>query len=475
MSDVASAGTLASVNRHRRWNRAANMLVVVPCCLGLGWVVSWVGSFARDGGELLLVTTGVASLIAALAAVSRGHLVGIAIGAFLVSEHMIGWTAADPGAMLYALRLLQSALLIAFAFFVRSKSLGNVRDRRFALWFGVMPWIPSILGALVGGNLAVALGRTLAFVVATAIFIATSRVNAYRLAWGLLAGVHLALLPIVVCAVHSPDTTDLGSRIYLTQDVAARFGGGACAYVHPNVLGLLVWPAFVVWLALPWTRATIAGLASTTTFLLLSDSRASIAAALVGTVGVLLARGVGRGSRAQRVVAGVMVALAASLALWSISDAYFLRTRAGGSTFLTGRETIWQTAIDDFKGGSPIEKLLGTSEGGVDANVIVPKAEFAGVTNLSTHNGYIGLLRRSGLVGFFLGLLGIAGALRLVGRTIGKRESVVATALVLGALATTPAEAWLFGTTLLAWMMVAASVYAQRVANGSTNARHGEW
>jgi hypothetical protein len=322
--------------------------------------------------------------------------------------------------------------------------------RWFPMWLGVLPWVPSVLGASLRGDWLVAGGRLLGAATAALCLQVTLRQDPRRLAWGLVAGTHLMLLLPFVCGITSP----------LPEP---RFSGGACATTHPNILGLAAWTTGLAWLVLPGpsSPARLVGAALGVLFIFLTDARTATGAGLVGAA-VVLALRMGRGARRKAGFARALrtgsVALLLAAGAFALASSFFVRERGAGVGVLSGRDMIWRVALAEYQTAPAPEKLLGTSEGGLGARVELPGQPAPTGSGLTVDNAILSLLRRSGVAGLAIGSVGLLLATAAAIR--GLRTGQPATALLVAGLATIPVEDWLFGGSLFVWVALAGSVLA---------------
>jgi hypothetical protein len=141
---------------------------------------------------------------------------------------------------------------------------------------------------------------------------------------------------------------------------------------------------------------------------------------------------------------------------FALASSFFLRERAAGVGVLSGRDVIWGVALADYQAAPALEKLLGTSEGGIGAGVERPRQWTPTGSALTTDNFFAALLRRSGAAGLAIGSVGLLLAAGGVVR--GLRSGQPATALLVAALATIPVADWLFGGSLFMWVALAGAL-----------------
>jgi hypothetical protein len=386
---------------------------------------------------------------ALLASLGRASWVSVLAAASLWGSHLIGWTVANPRVPLVALQLALALLLGAAAVLSRARIAVDLQ-RWFPIWLGVLPWAPSVLSAALRDDWLVAGGRLLGAATAALWVQVTLRHDPWRLAWGLLAGTHLVLILPFLCGITSP----------LPEP---RFSGGACAFTHPNILGLAASMTSLAWLVLPGpiSATRFIGVAFGVLLIFLSDARTAAGVGLLGAavaVALHMGRGVRREAGFARAFRTGSVALLLAAAAFGLASNFFVRERAAGVGVLTGRDVMWRVALAEYQAAPALEKLLGTSEGGVGARIELPGQPAPTGSGFTAHNAIVGLLRRSGTAGLAIGSVGLVLAAGAVLR--GLRSGQPATALLVAALATIPVEDWMFGGSLFMWVALAGALLA---------------
>ena len=422
---------------------------MVGVALGIGALVAvWVGAAARVDNWVFFLLL-LLNATALLASLGRASWVGVLTAAALWGSHLIGWTLPEPRLPLAALQVGLALFLGAATVVSRVRIAVDLR-RWFPIWLGVLPWVPSVLGASLSGDWLVAGGRFLGAATAALWVQVTLRHDTRRLAWGLVAGTHLLLLLPLVCGIASPVPEP-------------RFSGGACASTHPNILGLAAWTTGLAWLVLPGplSAVRVVGVAVGALLIFLTDARTAAGAGLVGAAVVLalrMGRGTSRKAGFARALRTGSVALLLAAGAFALASSFFLRERAAGVGVLSGREMIWRVAIAEYQTAPALEKLLGTSEGGIGARIELPGQPAPTGSGFTAHNTIVGLLRRSGAAGLAIGSVGVLLAVGAVLR--GLRSGQPATALLAAGLATIPVEDWLFGGSLFMWVALSAILLA---------------
>jgi len=371
---------------------------------------------------------------------------GILTAVAIWASHLIGWTIAQPGLLLAIIQLVLLGILV-WGVLISRVHLRVRLLRWFPIWVGVLPAASGVLAALVGDQLLVAAGRSVSLAVVAAWVLVATRRDPLRLTWGFVAGIHLVLLVPLWCGAVAP-----------LPD--ARFGGGACAYTHPNILGLAAWTTAIAWLIMPGRprAARLLGASFGALLVVMADARTAAGAALVASA-VLVALSLSGPSwrkgtmRAGRVV---LVAVLLGAGAFALTSGFFLRERAVGVGALSGRDRIWNQALADFRAAPWWERALGTAEGGVGARVTLPGQAAPSGEGFTTDNAVVGLLRRAGVVGSLLGLCGLGLAAGELMR--GLRDGDRSAALLAGAIVTIPVEDWFFSGTLFMWVVLAAGL-----------------
>jgi hypothetical protein len=412
-----------------------------------GALLALAASAAAQADAWILLMMLVLDVTALLSSLGEASWVGVLTAAALWGSHLMGWTLSEPRIPLAGLQVALALFLGAAAMLSRVRIAVDLR-RWFPMWLGVLPWVPSVLGASLRGDWLVAGGRLLGAATAALWVQVTLRHDPRRLAWGLVAGTHLVLLLPFFCGITSP----------LAEP---RFSGGACATTHPNILGLSAWTTGLGWLVLPGpsSPARLVGAALGVLLIFLTDARTAAGAGLVGAA-VGLALPMGRRARRKggfaRVIGVGSVALLLAAGAFALASSFFLRERAAGVGVLTGRDVIWGVALAEYQAAPALEKLLGTSEGGIGARVERPGQSTPTGSALTTDNFFAALLRRSGAAGLAIGSVGLLLAAGAVVR--GLRSGQPATALLVAGLATIPVEDWLFGGSLFVWVALAGAL-----------------
>jgi len=358
----------------------------------------------------------------------------------------VGWSAPNSHAFFQASTIVAAVVLLAF---VCSRSAEAVAPiwREPTFYMGIAPLIPSVVIALALGQFDSTLARLGQGVLLLGFLESARRIDPVKALWGLSGGIHIGLAVLLLADATTPFTDGLND---------GRLLGGSWAHTHPNIIAMLAWPTAIIWMTLRgsptiqrWLGAT-----SMVAIVLLTDSRTSAAAlvlAIAATVGVR-GGGIGQhtGGRFKMIDAAVIGIVVIGVAT-AVGQSYFTQARVPGGDVLSGREFIWRQTVSDFRASSTMEKLLGTSEGGSNAQVTVD--EGGTPTEFVVHNAVLGLVRKSGLVGLVAGTAGLIALLRLGIRVAGNRN-VTAVAIIAGSLATIPFEAFIFGSTLWIWLVV---------------------
>lgn len=424
-------------------------------CVALGTAIAMVPPFPDDPLKPLLLVGFLLNLLALGTAIRRASGTGLLIGIPFLGIHVLGWTLSESGVILGALNVLYGGALIALAL-LRKPRVDEAPWRDFTWWTGVAVAVPWVLNALAAVDPTIAVSR---FVLAAGVagaFAISRRADSRGLVWGLIAGTHLVLAPVLACGL----VTDLGAfrPVAVLADVAGRFGGGGCAYVHPNLIGLAAWTLVIAWLGLGRDHfiGRLCGIATCTLLILITDSRTAAGAALLAVAAYVGAKSLRRGTRGIRMAGLAIIAIFTLLGSVTIAQQFFLRERGTGIGVLTGRDYFWAQTISDFKASSSVEKLIGTTKGGTGADLVL--TEEAGVeagTKISTHNAFLAVLRRGGLVGIVIAITGFLMMLVTTWRMLVSGRAPWAAALLVGAIATSPVEAWLFGGAIWIWTLVA--------------------
>jgi hypothetical protein len=425
--------------------------VVASICMG--WLITRM-PHGDTGQRVVLAILLMLNVIAAAVASGRANMVGIAAGLYLLGVQIIGWSIPHSGRLLAAVSVMTAAVLVAAS----ARPLGADRRTflRFPLLIGPLVAVPSVLSAAAAANLPLALQRCYLLLVPLSMIFALRRVDPLRTAWGIAVGVNLTLSLLLVSGIVAP--LDL-----------ARFGGGKALLVHPNLAGLAGWTSAVAWMALPGRSrvARIPGITVSTAIVLMSDSRSSIGALLVAVT--LLGWGAHRRSRARRGPAEnvVLTLLFMTLAVGAtayVAREFVLVQRSAGSGVLSGRQDQWNQALTQYRGGTVIERALGTSSGGVGGSLANDQAGAQNVSKYTTtarfetvDSAIPALLLRSGFIGLCAGVAGLVGILRLLRQYGTRAEAAAPAAILAGALVTIPVESWFFsGGSMWIWMLAAA-------------------
>lgn len=420
---------------------------------GAGGASVWLLSLADQGRgrAAVLSVLLLAGVVVLPAAVLRSSWVGVVAGAALWGGHIVGWTLEEPGLILAAVQL---GWLFVLALVTAWRPPRTFRVP-FPFWLGVIPVAVGATGAAVQGAGLVAAGRGASAALLAAWLGATRRFDWARVGWGIVAGTHLAFAGLLGCGLVAP----------LAE---TRFAGGACAQTHPNIIGMAAWTAGIAWLALPaeGLRAGTRGLgvAVAAALLVLTDARTAGGAGLVAA-SVLFAmwlRGAPRGGRLARGLTTGAVALMLVAAGGLLASPFFVRERSPGVGPLSGRERIWSAALQDWRAAPAVAKLLGTSAGGVGARVELPGQPAPTGQGFTTHNAFVGVLRRAGIVGLVAATIGLSGAIRALVSALSGRRSRWGAAMLAGALATVAVEDWLFGGSLFLWVALAGASLSDR-------------
>lgn len=423
-----------------------------------GWVVVQSGSPSARLSSGFLTFILCTNLVAILCAIPYASLLGTILGVYLVGIQIVGWSLADPGEIVAAL-IAALFLILVIILVVRiqpsapgieaSEGLG---EARFLVWIGVFPWIPSAIGALLEGNVPVGITRLVLAGSGMAILYVTRHLAGIRLAWGMVVGTHLALVPLLFCGL-----SDFGT---FAGDAVDRFGGGSCASVHPNLIGLAAWTVGLVWLSLagPPLAFRLCGAIAAVGLLALTDSRTSVGAGLIALATVITVASRYRTalkSSAVRAAIGAFLIAFLFLGAWFVGRDFFVRERAPDVGVLSGRNVIWEVALEEFKAAGWPQRILGSSEGGVGGSVEVSVEESGRSTELSVDNAFLVLLRRAGIIGLLLGLTGFVRGVKATWDILSIPQAATAAGILVGAIVTTPVESLLFGGPLWVWMIVA--------------------
>lgn len=432
--------------------RAPTTALVLLGAFVVGATLPHLLTAASPSYGFVLAVVIVIDVVAFVLAASRASVFGFAVGAYSIAAQIVGWTIPNAGLLLAVIAAAATVVFALLAIGVpRSRPLGLRTN--FAFWIGIATWVPAIVGALVLGDLAVATFRMVLAALSASMLALAARDRGVPFAWGLVAALHVGVALIGACGVRAP---------VFVEGAPNRFAGGACAFVHPNVLGVVGWTLVLAWLALPGPTIAgrLPGIAAAAALPLLADARTSTAAALIGAA--LIAAAALRGPQASREPAGARTAALAASATIVVAIAglalvvgsqFFLRQRAPNVGVLTGRQTIWTQAVADFHRASPGVRVLGDPTDTTGAKITVPGAPGGGEE--SVDNAFLVLLRRGGLVSLAVGLVGAFLLLRFVWRALGRYDLRLPVALAVGALASAMVESSLFGGFIWMWILAA--------------------
>ena len=270
----------------------------------------------------------------------------------------------------------------------------------------------------------------------------------------MVAGIHVGLAVLLLADATSPLRNGIDD---------GRLLGGGWAHTHPNIIATSAWPTAIVWMTLREAPASQRWLGATTMIavVLLTNSRTSAAALVLAMAAII---GIQNGGLARQRESGFKLVDAAIVTIVvigcaaAVSQSYFNKARAPDADVLSGREFIWRQTVSDFRAAPSFEKVLGTTQGGSNAEITVD--EGGTPTTFVAHNAVLGLLRKSGLVGLGLGAIGLIALLRQGVAASGGRP-IAGAAIVAGSLATVPFEAFIFGSALWMWLVAASQMFSQ--------------
>lgn len=436
----------------------ALFLIAITAAIITGLLATFLANRAVDAEATLIVIASTSLITSAFTTLGRAAWIGVVLGLYIVFHQVLGRTLAEPGLMVYGGAALAFVLFWAATVGKRRLGVGDVaRDPLFLL--GVAPWLLGIIGPLAVGNATVAAQRLVLGSVLWAIYLALRKHrDPVKVAWGMVLGQSMALVAVSACGLLQPLSVSDQATLFTVTRTGA-FGGGDCAVLHPNLIGIFSFTLFVAWLALRGSHplARLVGLLGPSLLLLETASRTAVAATLIGA-----AVWAGAGARTRSSVLPdttrrprrrtLRTVLIVGLVLCSgvfVGQEFFQQERSRGVGALTGRDLIWAESLAEIQSGGRLQLLLGQVER-ANLEVQLPGT----LTTWRGHNAAIDIMGRAGAIGLIVAMLGLLLLLRRYARMIARSDWAFSSAIVLGAVATAPTESFLIGS-LFPWIVLA--------------------
>lgn len=440
---------------------------IAAMAIGLGLAISILPPLPQQGHSVLLAVLLLLNLIALTVAVSHAGLIGFLIGGYTLLTSVVGWTVSSPGIPIAILTVVYM-IFIGLLGSLRQPLIPRSALTSFPGWVIIFPALPALANALLARQ-SLTFGMRALNVAAWILAIwVIQRESGIRLGWGFVAGTHLILTSLIACGAY---TSLAETPIHSMVESYVRFGGGTCAYAHPTIVGMSSWTLMVAWLFLPSRLGflgRLVGFVTAAGLLLLTDSRTAIVAGVVAAAAGTATRLTRRMTPALKVsIVALFLLLVVGVGLF-FSGEFVFQERTQGGGVLTGRQHIWEAGLADFRNSPGIEKLLGTSEGGASAEIELAAPNGRAV-NFAPHNALLGLLRRSGLIGLALGLIGLFLVMRATVGMLSTPKLAIGVGLLLGAALTIPVEAFFYAGSLSIWILLAWRLREETVMGASLN------
>jgi len=506
--DGGTGSPAPRLGRRRGLVVAAAVGVVLAAAV-LGVVVA----LDRDvsGGVGAAVAVLLAGAVAALATSLPGKTPeGLLLGLAVPFAAMMTWTRLNEPIYVWAVSgaLGLVALVWTFPWWRDAWTV----PRLGGFWLAVPIWATGVVAALLTGSWTVAAQRTvyggLAVLVVLLVFQAR-RLRGRDISTGFVAGLlycHAAILvagaPYLFLATHYAPRTAWG------RSLEGRFWGGPLLTYHPNYIALT---AVIVALRVGpdarfarWQR--VASLLLAGFFIVLTDSRTAALVAGVGSLAwaVLLLWRTEEVRRrplaalstpaSRTVVAQALLPLVLLVAVVGISggsdfllknryaadqattttteegeEAEEEQSRVSAASVSSGRTAIWSLVVREWRSDSLPEKVFGTADNSRGYLLRYPDTPaYSWQPKLTADNAPLGALRRGGVLGVLVFLVGAALVLWRAFRRDAPLWVPVATLAMFGSiltedevLGTTPAWIILFAAEVL----VLAPIAARRAGN----------
>jgi hypothetical protein len=429
---------------------------------------------------------------------------GLLLGIGIPLAAMMAWTRLDQPFYVWLVTGL-IGLAAAVWTFPWWRDAGHVL-RLGGFWLAVGLWLAGAVSALALGRTGVLAGRVVygGFAVVVALLIFQTRWRRGRdISVGIAAG--LMICHALLLALGSQYVFET-NEFHVTSDSAwglaqsSRFWGGPWLVYHPNFIamtGLLVAIRIGADARFaPWQRLTAVG--NGALLLYIADSRTSLLMAGVASVAYGLLHIWRNGlprfrfwtwfatPRARRVLAQALLPLAVTFLVFgaaggtdmlfkqryaqpsatALTPAQQEESRRNVNAALSGRADVWGMIFADFRRDTVVEKLFGNTDfprGEIHRYRDPADPRSAGQAELSADNVAVGALRRGGVVGLVLILVG-AGL--VLWRVFRRGAPVWIPVLVLAGLASVISEDELVGTTPLWTLVFAGEIWMYANARG---------